>query len=97
MIFILVCSCFLIPYEIAFPDNKDGSRDMVKAVVDKIMDVLFFIDVILTFKAAFLTDDFNIIDDRKAISMNYLKGWFTLDVLSCVPYGEFGAALLSKK
>ena len=97
MIFILVCSCFLIPYEIAFPDNKDGSRDMVKMVLDKIFDVFFFIDVILTFYSAVITEDYNIIDDRKEIAINYLKGWFTLDILSCIPYGEIGAALLSEK
>ena len=97
MIFILVGSCFLIPYEIAFPDNKDGSRDMVKMVLDKIFDVFFFIDVILTFYSAVLIEDYSLIDDRKGIAMNYLKGWFTLDILSCIPYGEIGAALLSEK
>jgi hypothetical protein len=44
-----------------------------------------------------ITEDYNIIDDRKEIAINYLKGWFTLDILSCIPYGEIGAALLSEK
>ena len=97
MIFILIGSCFLIPYEIAFPNNNEGKQNLVFWVLDKILDVLFFIDVIVTFYAAVLNDEYDIMDNRKDISINYLKGWFTLDILSCIPYGIIGEALLSKK
>ena len=97
MIFILLGSCFLIPYEIAFPNDNYGHRDMVKMVFDKIFDFLFFVDVIITFFCAYLTDEYEIIDNRKDIALNYLKGWSTLDILSCIPYGDIGEALLTKK
>ena len=43
-----------------------------------------------------LTEQHDIKDDRKEIAENYMKGWFTLDILSCIPYGALGEALLSK-
>jgi hypothetical protein len=96
MIFVLIASCFLIPYEIAFPKDNQGNKDEVKAALDKIFDVLFFFDAIVTFKVAVLNEDYDIIDNRKDIANNYLKGWFTLDILSCIPYGILGEAVLSK-
>ena len=65
--------------------------------MDNIFDVLFFIDIILTFKAAILTDDYLLIDDKKQIASIYLKGWFTVDVLSCIPYGNIGKIFLTTK
>lgn len=43
-----------------------------------------------------MTDDHKILHDRKEIALHYLKGWFALDLLSCVPYGALGEALLSE-
>ena len=90
MIFILIASCFLIPFEIAFPNDNDGNKDIIKGTLDKIFDVLFFFDAIVTFKVAVFNDDYNIIDNRKDIAIIYLKGWFTLDILSCIPFGILG-------
>ena len=43
-----------------------------------------------------LTEQHHILDDRKEIAEHYMKGWFTLDILSCIPYGALGEALLSE-
>lgn len=51
------------------------------------LDILFFTDVLVTFNQAYLDDDYKVIDDRKQIARDYLKGWFIVDVLSCLPYG----------
>jgi len=52
------------------------------------MDVLFFIDVILTFNTAILNDsNWTIEANRKNIAISYLKSWFVVDVLSCFPFG----------
>lgn len=60
-------------------------------------DILFFIDIILTFKTAILTEDYNIIDDKKIIARIYLNGWFLIDFLSCIPFGSLAALFLSSK
>jgi hypothetical protein len=96
MILILICACFTTPYEIAFPNGNDGKIDESKIILDKLFDLLFLIDAILTFSCAVLTDDHNILDDRKEIASSYIRGWFTLDILSCLPYGDLGKAFLSR-
>jgi len=42
---------------------------------------------LVIFNSAYLNDEFVVIDDRKEISKTYLKGWFTVDVVSSVPFG----------
>tara|TARA_B110000285_G_C15088170_1_gene597436 strand:+ start:421 stop:714 length:294 start_codon:yes stop_codon:yes gene_type:complete len=95
MILVLICACFSTPYEIAFPNDNTGHIDQTKILFDKIFDVLFLIDAFFTFQTAVYDDEHNILDDRKEIAKNYLQGWFTLDILSCLPYGELGKALLT--
>lgn len=63
--------------------------------MDKVFDILFFLDIVLTFQAAIVTDDYMVIDDKKTIAIAYLKGWFTIDVLSCLPYGTLGSLMLN--
>lgn len=54
------------------------------------MDVSFLIDVILTFFQAF-TDEksHRLVDKHRDIAVNYVKGWFLLDVLSIFPFEAF--------
>jgi len=85
-----VNSVFLDPF------HKKVSKHGLKYFVDKIMDILFLSDAIITFYAAVILDNHDIIDDRKKIAKHYLKGWFTLDILSCLPYGDLGELLLTK-
>ena len=45
----LILSCFLTPYEIAFPNHETGEHDKIKWGTDKAFDILFFIQIILNF------------------------------------------------
>jgi len=60
MIFVLIFSCLLTPYEIAFGINSKGvdAETGFEHAMDKIFDVLFFFDIILTFRAAIVTENF---------------------------------------
>ena len=53
-------------------------------------------DLINTFRVAYITDDYIILDDHKAIANQYLSSWFIVDFLSCIPYGQIGEIFLSK-
>ena len=33
-------------------------------------------------------DDFRMIDDRKVIAKEYLKGWFTIDFFAVIPFND---------
>lgn len=53
---------------------------------ESVIDFLFFIDVIVIFNTAFYTENFDMIDSRKEISQNYLKGWFVVDIIAILPF-----------
>jgi energy-converting hydrogenase Eha subunit C len=60
-------------------------------VIDSIVDVVFFVDIILNFHTTFVGPSGEVISDSKIIRMNYMKSWFVVDVLSCLPYDVFNA------
>lgn len=89
----------MTPYEIAFGADPEGDNKETgfERMTDRLFDFLFFLDIIVTFHSAIITDDHNVIDDKKLIAHEYLRGWFVTDVLSCIPYGDLGSMILSKK
>ena len=46
----------------------------------------FVIDIIVIFNSAYYEDEIDLIDNRKKIACKYMKGWFTIDVLSVIPF-----------
>ncbi|KAK3092310.1 hypothetical protein FSP39_001134 [Pinctada imbricata] len=78
-----------VPYNAAF---KNKTMDQVPIlVIDSIVDVVFFVDIILNFHTTFVGNNGEVISDSKIIRMNYLKSWFVIDLLSCLPYDVFNA------
>ena len=83
MAVVLIVSCLISPVRIAFPDDEEP---VGWSIYNYSIDSLFLLDIIVTFNTALHDDDFKVIDDRKIISMKYLQGWFTVDVLAIVPF-----------
>jgi hypothetical protein len=54
-----------------------------------IVDLLFFTDMIFVFNTAIETEEFEIIDDHKNIAIEYISGWFAIDLLAIIPFGWF--------
>ena len=78
-----------VPYNASF---KNKTMDQVPLlVIDSIVDVVFFVDIILNFHTTFVGGNGEVISDSKIIRMNYLKSWFVIDLLSCLPYDVFNA------
>ena len=76
----------MTPLEIAFSKGSESAFKF-QAIVDYSFDLLFFIDVLVIFNSGFLNDEFVVIDDRKVIAKTYIKGWFSVDVISSIPFG----------
>ena len=97
---ILLISLFTVPWEIAFGTHGNipdiSGRSMFHYWLDIVFDFFFFIDMLITFKVAHITDDYMILDDKKDIAKVYLNSWFLVDFLSCIPYGAVGDVLFSK-
>ena len=83
---VLVITCVMTPINIAFSFDKSFTHS---EIADHTIDFLFLIDIIICFNAEFIADNHEVIRDRKRISINYLTGWFFIDIVSIIPFSEF--------
>ncbi|XP_071043422.1 potassium voltage-gated channel protein eag-like isoform X4 [Parasteatoda tepidariorum] len=90
---VILCLTFytaiMVPYNVAFKNKT--SEDVSLLVLDSIVDVIFFIDIILNFHTTFVGPGGEVVSDPKIIRMNYMRSWFIIDLLSCLPYDVFNA------
>lgn len=77
----MIYSAVVLPYRIAFVDVDDD----IMLYLDITFDVLFTIDIFLSFFAAYVDNEDNVVKNRKKIVMNYLKTWFAIDLISVLP------------
>ena len=75
----------MVPYNLAI--NRSFNNQNVKLlVIDSIVDVIFFIDIIFNFHTSFVGTDGSVIVDHDKIRKNYLKSGFIIDIMACLPY-----------
>ncbi|XP_041353208.1 potassium voltage-gated channel subfamily H member 1-like [Gigantopelta aegis] len=79
----------MVPYNAAFKIKTMDQLPLL--VIDSMVDVVFFVDIVLNFHTTFVGSSGEVISDPKIIKMNYLKSWFVIDLLSCLPYDVFNA------
>jgi len=82
---ILVFTCFVTPFKIAFLDNDSPAW----MLTDNMVDIMFFLDILIIFNSPYYNEDFKLIDNRKVIATQYLQGWFFIDLLAIVPFDVF--------
>ncbi|CAD8096961.1 unnamed protein product [Paramecium primaurelia] len=80
---ILIYVSIFTPFKIGFV--QDGEY-LTWDYLDNAIDFIFMTDIILTFLSAAYDDEGNLITERKAIILNYLKGWFIIDLMSSIPF-----------
>ena len=57
---------------------------------DAIVDVFFICDVALNFRTSFFDKNGFREERPKKMAMHYIKGWFVIDLVSCLPFGYVG-------
>ncbi|KAF3852629.1 hypothetical protein F7725_005984 [Dissostichus mawsoni] len=75
-------TAIMVPYNVSF---KTKQNNVTWLVVDSIVDVIFLVDIVLNFHTTFVGPAGEVISDPKLIRMNYVKTWFVIDLLSCLP------------
>ena len=80
---VLIFTCTLTPYRLAFTEDDTLNWKIVNYTVDS----LFLIDMLLIFNSAFYDEDFKMVSHRGLIAIAYLKGWFIIDLLAIFPIG----------
>lgn len=81
----MIAACwnvFMLPISIAF-NSQDVTLDRIALIVD----ISFVLDMIIVFRTTLLDEDTGLeIKDWKIIAIAYLRGRFTIDFLSTVPF-----------
>ncbi|GMR59024.1 hypothetical protein PMAYCL1PPCAC_29219 [Pristionchus mayeri] len=93
-------TAFMVPFNIAFKNSlKILLREHIyrdypsgidsTALMDSIVDVIFFADILLNFHTTFVGPGGEVVIEPSIIRQNYFKTWFLVDLLSCLPYDIF--------
>lgn len=91
---VLLWTCVVTPARIAF--DQDDDVEIGWEVTRWVVDFMFLVDIFINFNSALEDEDCITIDDRKDIAIEYLLGWFWIDVFSIIPFAEL-AQLGQKK
>jgi len=81
---LILVSCLLIPFEIAFEHWVSWSR----TVLLHLIDLVFFVDIFLNFITSYRSRGTEVTDLRKTAS-KYLKTFFAVDLLANLPLDAF--------
>ena len=85
----LIFTAFVTPFEVGFFEKGGIEEAPITFVLNRIIDSIFICDVILAFFLPYRESIKNggmMVYDNKRIALAYLKSWFGLDVLTCIPF-----------
>ena len=64
--------------------------------LNALVDICFFLDIVIIFRTAVIGEDMELIIDAKKIAVEYLKGSFWIDFLSTVPLDTMARIFMEK-
>ena len=84
-------NCVMIPLNVAFNVELEENLPDGIGVFEKIIDVLFILDIVLNFRTTFINTKTNIeVVCPRRISSNYVNSIrFPVDVLASIPFDYF--------
>lgn len=83
--FLIIYSIILSPYQMAFDDDNYIQYNFF-FYFDSFIDCFFILDLILNFFTAYSDSKEDTVYNIKKIAINYMKSWFFLDLISCIPF-----------
>eukprot|EP01083_Nonionella_stella_P099945 281310_1 len=93
VLFLLLYTMIYLPLKVAFyksddPKNVDPG--------DITVDILFFLDIIMSFVTAHKLPDGTVIKRFDDISASYLRSWFIVDLVATFPFYLIGSSTLDR-
>lgn len=83
-------NCVYIPIELFFLNgivvHTDYPKHPVHVAIDIVIDVFFFVDILLNMSTAYYDEDYEMVLDRRQIFRNYARFWFWIDFLAFFPF-----------
>ncbi|KAB0794660.1 hypothetical protein PPYR_11499 [Photinus pyralis] len=71
----------VVPYNASFVNSGRPS-----VIMDVVVEGLFFLDILLNFRTTFVSSKGEVVSNWKAISLNYLRTWFIVDLFAALPF-----------
>ena len=84
MLVLLLYMAIITPFIVSFLDGFP----LFFSICENVVNALFFVDIIINFDTAFYLHNV-LVTDRKTIAIHYLRTWFLIDFISCLPLQEF--------
>ncbi|CDW89227.1 cation channel family protein [Stylonychia lemnae] len=78
---LLLYTATYVPFRISYVDDNP----IYMIILDTIMDMIFLTDLVLSFFSAYEDKKMGVEVRHKYIAIAYIKSWFFLDLMSCVP------------
>lgn len=69
----------------------------MNTVLNVLIDLTFLADIFVVFRTAFIDSEGEVVDDAKIVAKRYLKGSFTIDILSTFPLDSIIGIFVSKE
>ena len=79
---LLLYTAIFVPIKVAFFEETSDSLFAFELIVD----LLFIIDIIVTFFSVVEDKRGNVITERSKIAVKYIKGWFLIDLFTSIPF-----------
>jgi hypothetical protein len=77
---IMLYVSMFMPFELAFLDTSPLTESITIFI-----DVFFLFDIVINFFSSYEIENGREENSHKKIAINYLSGWFTLDLFATVP------------
>jgi hypothetical protein len=84
-ILILYAITFM-PFGLIFMADNDTREN-----IESIMNYFFIVDIVINFFTAIAREDESVVTSHKEIAIQYLRGFFVVDVVSSIPFNLFQA------
>lgn len=85
---LVVISVVLIPITVAFQEELDEQNLTGFNIMERGIDVMFMMHVLLNFRTAIIIER-ELITSSRAITWQYCKGWFVMDIVASFPFDIF--------
>jgi hypothetical protein len=86
---LMTWTIFEIPFSILFNDQMQECSWSAMMIINLFVDCLFLFDMAVTMNTAYYDPEGLLVEERKIIFENYLKGWLMIDLTTSLPIDVF--------
>jgi len=83
----LIYLAIMTPFYMCFAWDPRRERTPNLIIFEALIDVIFLVDICINFRSGFVNASGETEFDSWLVIKNYCSGWFSVDVVSAVPYG----------